>query len=266
MDADRAAVKLPRERQLLGVRLKSLVKGILGWLATLVGVLVLILMLGEGSGRVGLMARPVIAVAADILVLVGVVVAIAYVLVRRHNKARQDVSEPSAVLATTRLTQSWLGGALGRIDEWHDFRFDRGNIVLSDATRITAATMAEYDGWRKIAFLWFARPAQADGFLASTQFTGLPTSAQDAVVLLDLRRELALRGLDAFRATSSGFYCHDMDRIAQAALRTGNTDLFDLLKLVQTVPPGQSVNSMTTTVLDELDKQETWEGLFAPKE
>jgi hypothetical protein len=104
---------------------------------------------------------------------------------------------------------------------------------------------------------------QPDEFLTSTQFAGLPTSAQDAVVLLDLRRESLLRGLDAFTSTSSGFYCHDMDRITQAALRTGNTDLCDLLRFIRTAAPGQSVNNMTTTVLNELDKQETWEGLLA---
>jgi hypothetical protein len=253
-------VKLPQERQTLGSRLKSLIKSVLGWLAMLVAVLVLILILGDGPGWLRSGA------AANGLIPVGVVLAIAYVVVRRYNKRHEDVSQPSPVLAATRLAQSWLGRELEKVDEQHNFEFDPGSVVLSDRTRITAATVAEYDGLEKIGFLWFARPAQPDEFLTSTQFAGLPASAQDAAVLLDLRRELLLRGLDAFTSTSSGFYCHDMDRIIQAALRTGNTDLFDLLRFIRTVAPGQSVNNMTTTVLNELDKQETWERLLASNE
>jgi hypothetical protein len=183
--------------------------------------------------------------------------------VRRYNKTHENVSEPSSILAATRLAQSWLGTELERVDERNDFEFDPGSVVLSDATRITAATVAGYDGPEKIEFLWFARPSQSDDFLTSTQFAGLPTSVQDAVVLLDLRRELLLRGLDAFMSASSGFYCHDMDRIIRAALHTGNSDLFDLLKSVRTIAPGRAVNSMTSTVLYELDKLETWERLLS---
>jgi hypothetical protein len=259
-------VKLPPERQPLGTRLKSLAQSVLTGLATLVGVLALILILGQDSGWVGSIARPIIAAAAGGLVVAGVVVAVAYVVVRRHNKTHEDVSQPSPVLAATRLAQSWLGRALEKVDQRHDFGFDPGSVVWSDATRITAATVAEYDGLEKIGFLWFVRPAQPDDFLTSTQFAGLPRSAQDAVVLLDLRRESLLRGLDTFLSTASGFYCHDLDRIIQAALRTGNSDLFDLLRFVRTVAPSQSVNNMTATVLEELDKRETWAGLLAPNE
>jgi hypothetical protein len=257
VDADRAAVKLPKERQPLGARLKSLFTNILGWLATLVGVLVLILILGNGSGWAGSSA------VVNGLVPVGVVLAVAYVVLRRYNKRRENVSEPPPVLAATRLAQSWLGRELEKIDEQNDFNFDPGSVVLSDATRITAATVAEYDGLEKIEFLWLARPSQPDDFLTSTQFAGLPASTQDAVVLLDLRRELRLRGLDAFMSASSGFYCHDMDRITKAALHTGNAGLSELLGSVRTVAPGRSVNDMTSTVLGELDKQETWEGLLS---
>jgi hypothetical protein len=251
-------VKPPKERQPLGARLKSLFMNILGWSANLIGVLVLILILGKSFGWEK--SNSVVTG----LVPVGVVLAVAYVVLRFYNKRHENVSEAPPVLAATRLAQSWLGRELEKIDEQNDFNFDPGNVLLSDATRITAATVAGYDGPEKIEFLWLARPSQPDDFLTSPQFAGLPASVQDAVVLLDLRRELRLRGLDAFMSASSGFYCHDMDRIAEAALHTGNTDLSALLESVRTAAPGQSVNDMTATVLDELDKQETWEGLLSP--
>ncbi|MDR1015552.1 MAG: hypothetical protein LBL86_11350, partial [Coriobacteriales bacterium] len=256
MDADPAAVRPPKERQPLGTRLKSLITSILGWLLAFIGVSVLILSVGEDSGWGGSTVLRAVS-----LIPGAVLVAVAYVVVRSYNKRHEDVSQPSLVLSTTRLAQSWLARELEKIDAQHDHRFDPGNVVLSDRMRITAAAVAEYDGLEKIEFLWFARPAQPDDFLASAQFAGLPASVQDIIVLLDLRRELLLRGLDAFMSTSSGFYCHDMERITQAAQRTGNTDLSELLGSVRTVTSGQSVNDMTTTVLDELDKQETWEGL-----
>jgi hypothetical protein len=266
VDADHAEVKLPKERQPLGARLKSRVASVLGWLATIVGVLALILILGQRSGWMGSIARPIIMVTADSLVVAGVVLAAAYVAVRSYNKRHENVSRPSPVLAMARFAQSRLGRELGKIDLRNDFTFDQKSVVLSDLTHITAATAAEYDGLEKIEFLWLARPAQSGDFLTSPQFAGLPASVQDAVVLLDLRRELLLRGLDAFMSTSSGFYCHDMDRITGAALHTGNADLIDLLRFVKAAAPGQSVNDMTKTLLDELDKRESWEGLLAAGE
>jgi hypothetical protein len=265
-------VKLSKERPPLGARLESVAKGAFGWLATLAGVLALIWLLGKDSGWAGSLGRPVVAVAVDGLVVLGVVAAVAYVVVRHVNKRHENVSEPSPLIAASRRAQSRLGAMLGevgeRVDEQHGlpFKFDQGNMVLSDATRITAATLAGYDGLEKIRFLWSARPAQGADFLESTQFAGLPAPAQDAVVLLDLRRELLLRGLDAFRSASSGFYCHDLDRIALAAQRTGNAALFDLLESVRTAAPGQSVGHLGAAVLDELDKPETWEGMRAPGE
>jgi hypothetical protein len=250
--------------------LKSLAKGALGWVATLAGVLAIIWILGKDSGWLGSLSRPVVAVAVDSLVIVGVVAAVAYVAVRRANKKHENASEPSPFVAATRRAQSRLGAVLGevgeRVGEQHGgpFKFDRGSMVLKDATLITAATLAGHHGLEKIGFLWAARPAQDGGFLASPQFAGLPAWAQDAVVLLDLRRELLLRGLDAFRSAGSGFYCHDLDRITQAARRTGNAALFELLVLAREAAPGESMGHLEAALLDQLDKQETWQGLLAP--
>ena len=128
--------------------------------------------------------------------------------------------------------------------------------------RLTATTLDELtDPWDAIGFIWFVRPSQLDDFPRSPQFRGLPDWAQDAVVLLDLRRELQLRGAASALSDAPGFYRHTPDRVRQAVARTGSPGLAEAWRTAEE-SIGNGAPEVTRGLLGWLDDPETWRGLL----
>ena len=57
---------------------------------------------------------------------------------------------------------------------------------------------------------------------------------------------------------SYGFYSHDLNETIDAALRTGNTDLFDQLRFLRKALETENPPDMTGTLLYFIDDERTW--------
>ena len=251
-------MKNPEQPQ-LGDRLTRALKSAMGWIGTFLVLAAVLVLLGKGSGFLGQVSQAVIALCVGGIILVFIIVSVAYFLVRRHNRPYENVSDPSPSLARTRSAEQTLSQVLNWMDEHHDLRLDRGNMVLKDRTRLSAAELAQFsDPMDQLAFIWYIRPSQPDDFLRSPQYLDLPVRIKDAVILLDFRRELMLHGQDAYLVPSYGFYSHDLAETIDAALRTGNTDLFDQLRFLRKALETETPPDMTGTLLYLIDDERTW--------
>lgn len=243
---------------------KNAVRGAGGWLLTAGCVAAIVLLVGGDHSFSGA-ATVTVAVVAGIALLVPAVVASAYMLVRRRNRAAEitgGLTSPKA-----RALQTSLASMLDRVNTSTDDAFGLSRVVLADRLELTATNVAELDDrWDALSFIWFARPSQPADYLQSPQFDGLPLWAQDAVVLLDLRRELQLRGLTPALSDTPGFYSHTHARIAQAARRTGSTDLMDALndRHRAAFDPGRSQEreAVAGRMLELLDEPHLWAKLL----
>jgi hypothetical protein len=224
-----------------------------GWLLTALGVVVIIVATTADyrfSGSAGV----VIAVAAAVSTLVPVLVGTAYLAVRRRNRATEAVSDGTSVSPRARVVQTSLASVLDRVNESTDDALGLRRVVLGDRLELTATTLREIDDrWEALSFIWFVRPSQPADFPQSAQFRNLPGWAQDAVVLLDLRRELQLRGIESALSDESGFYRHGFARIGEAASHTGSAELVDAL-----------LDAHRQLRLELLDDVRVWSGLLEP--
>jgi hypothetical protein len=126
--------------------------------------------------------------------------------------------------------QTSLASVLDRVNESTNDAFGLRRVVLGDRLELTATALREIDDrWDALSFIWFVRPSQPADFPRSQHMRNLPPWAQDAVVLLDLRRELQLRGVDSALSDEPGFYRHGFPRVCEAARRTGSRELVDVL-------------------------------------
>lgn len=225
-----------------------------GWLLTVVGVVVIIVATTADyrfSGSVGV----VIAVAAAVSILVPVLVGAAYLAVRRRNRTTEAV-EGATVSPRARAVQTSLASVLDRVNDSTDDALGLRRVVLGDRLELTATSLREIgDRWEALSFIWFVRPSQLDDFPRSQHMRNLPSWAQDVVVLLDLRRELQLRGTESALSDEPGFYRHGFARVCQVARRTGSRELVDAL-LAARRDVGQHQR-----LLELLDDVGVWAGL-----
>jgi hypothetical protein len=224
-----------------------------GWLLTVVGVVVIIVVT-TGDQRFSRSAGVVVAVVVGLSALAPVAVGIAYMAVRRRNRAKEAAADGAPVSPRARAMQTSIAFVLDRVNESTDDALGLSRVVLGDRLELTATTLRDIDDrWEALSFMWFVRPSQPADFPHSAQFRNLPEWAQDAVVLLDLRRELQLRGIESALSDETGFYRHGFARIGEAALRTGSTVLVDAL-----------LDAEPQLLLELLDDVRVWSGLLEP--
>jgi len=247
--------------------IRSAARGAGGWLLTLVGV-VAIIVLVSGDHRFSGAAKVAVAIVAGIALLVPSAVGAAYMLVRRRNRAAEATAGRRPVPPKARALQTSLASMLDRVNESTDDALGLRRVVLADRLELTATALDELDDpWEALSFIWFVRPSQPADFPQSPRFEGLPLWAQDAVVLLDLRRELQLRGLDTALGSAPGFYHHTYGRIAEAAARTRSAELFDAVRAGQRAASDPARpderGALAQQLLDLLDDPGTWAHLLA---
>jgi len=228
-------------------RLGTMLWSAAGWMLTAIGVVAILVLAGDAS--VGGATRTVIAVAAVLAVATPAAVGVAYRLVRARNRRMESRAGSSPLSDRAVRAQSLLGSAALRLGA--DRTVDVGPTVLSDHVRISESTVRGVDPTEILGFLWVTRPSQPEDFPRSPEFAGLPEAIQDVIVLLDLRREVELRGAAAARAATSGFYHHDAERTAAAVRRSGNPRL--RAEFFARTP-------RTETLLAALDDPTTWDG------
>ena len=225
-----------------------------GWLLTIVGVVVIIVATTADyrfSGSAGV----VIAVAAAVSTLVPVLAGAAYMTIRRRNRSA-EAAEGVMVSPRARAVQTSLASVLDRVNDSTDDALGLRRVVLGDRLELTATALLEVgDRWDALSFIWFVRPSQAGDFPWSQHMHNLPVWAQDAVVLLDLRRELQLRGTESALSDEPGFYRHGFARVCAAARRAGSGELVDVL-LAARRDVGQRQR-----LLELLDDVRVWGGL-----
>lgn len=221
-----------------------------GAAATILGIGAILVLVADdslgGAARVALIVFVVLCVAAP------AAVGVASVWLRARNR-RQESDAGAAPLSDRAVhAQQLLSRAAVRLAP--DGRAEtQARAVLGDEVRIAESTVRGVPPDELVGFLWVARPAQPDGFPASAEFAGLPEPVQDMIVLLDLRREVQLRGADAALGATSGVYHHDRDRTLSAVRRTGNATL---LEEIETPHP------TTDALLGALNHPATWERLL----
>ena len=238
-----------------------------GWLLT-AGCVVAIILLVSGDHRFSGVAKVTVAIVAGIALLVPAAVGAAYMLVRRRNRSAEAQAGQPPVSPRARALQTSLASMLDRVNDSTDDALGLRRVVLADRLELTATTLGEIDDpWDALSFIWFVRPSQPADFPRSPQLEGLPPWAQDAVVLLDLRRELQLRGLAPALTDVPGFYHHAYGRIFDAAARTRSAKLVDALRAAQraTIDPARRADHdvHARQLLDLLDDRETWAQLLA---
>ncbi|KRC64871.1 hypothetical protein ASE12_08915 [Aeromicrobium sp. Root236] len=237
-----------------------------GWLLTAVGV-VAIIVLVSGDHRFSGAAQVTVAIVAGIALLVPAAVGAAYMLVRRRNRSAEATAGQRPVSAKSRALQTSLASMLDRVNESTDDALGLRRVVLADRLELTSANLGELDDpWEALSYIWFVRPSQPADFPQSPRFAGLPLWAQDAVVLLDLRRELQLRGLAPALSDAQGFYHHAYGRIAQAAARTRSAELLDVVREGQraAIDPARGAEHEVHArqLLALLDDRATWAELL----
>ncbi|QOC26747.1 hypothetical protein IC744_10655 [Microbacterium hominis] len=222
----------------------------IGYVLTLLGVIALVVAAAApsfgGALRAGI-------VAATILAAFGpVAVAVAYLLVRARNR-RLESHIGASPLSERALTTQTVLGSLSRIWPAGAHGADLESAVLGDEFRIAESTVRALAPDVLLAFLWVARPAQPSDFATSPEFAGLPVPVQDAIILLDLRRDVELRGVDVALTAGSGFYHHDRAKTMAAVRRTANAALAREL---------ESPQPRAEALLAALDEPSTWERLL----
>lgn len=245
----------------LGRRLRRVALDVVGWVLTVVGVVAIIVVVGRGDADGSTTLATLVAVAIALAALVPVAVGVAYVLVRRRNRGLED-SDARAVSARANAAQALLASAVDRMDDSTADALGLRRMVLTDRVRLTPHALADLDDrWEALAFIWYVRPSQPDDFPTSPQLAALPSWAQDAVVLLDLRREVALHGASAALARPSGFYHHPFDRVREAADRTGSHELVGALLEAAT----EGTAEQCSRLAELLDDEDVWVGLLGPR-
>lgn len=226
-----------------------------GWLLTIVGVVVIIVAT-TADYRFSGSAAVVIAVAAAVSTLVPVLVGAAYMIIRRRNRSA-EAAEGVTVSPRARAVQTSLASVLDRVNDSTDDGLGLRRVVLADRLELTATALREIDDrWDALSFIWFVRPSQADDFARSPLMRTLPAWAQDAVVLLDLRRELQLRGTESALSDEPGFYRHGFARVCEAATHTGSSELVDA------VLAARRDAGRRQRLLEVLDDVGVWAGLL----
>ena len=251
------------------MNLRRYALGACGWLLTVVGVIAIIVVM-TGDHRLSQTGGVVVAVAVGLSALAPVAVGISYLAIRRRNRAREAAADGVPVSPRARALQTSIASVLDRVNESTDDVLGLDRVVLGDRLELTATALREIDDrWEALSFMWFVRPSQPADFPQSTRFRSLPGWAQDAVVLLDLRRELQLRGAASALADGPGFYRHSFGRIGEAASRTGSSELVDTLLTARADSPGgeagagDSDEPVRQRLLALLDDRATWTQLLA---
>jgi hypothetical protein len=248
------------------VNLRRAALGAAGWVLTAGGVVAIIVVV-SGDHRFSRAAEMIVAVAAGLALLVPVVVGAAYMAVRRRNRATEATAGQRPVSPRARALQTSLASMLDRVNESTDDALGLRRVVLADRLELTATTLGEIDDpWEVLPFIWFVRPSQPAHFPRSQQFEGLPVWAQDAVVLLDLRRDIQLRGIAPALADDPGFYHHASVRIVEAATRTRSAELVDALRAAQKAASdparAHEREGQGRRLLELLDDRRVWARLF----
>ncbi|MFB9312230.1 hypothetical protein [Nocardioides plantarum] len=235
--------------------LRRSAQGAGGWLLTAAGVIAIVVVT-TGDHRFSQVGGVVVAVAAGLSVLAPFAVGAAYLAIRRRNRTKESAADGVPVSPRARALQTSLASMLDRVDETDDV-LGLHRVVRGDRLELTATALREIDDpWEALSFIWFVRPSQPADFPQSARFHGLPGWAQDAVVLLDLRRELQLRGAASALADGPGFYRHGFTRIGEAASRTGSRELVDTLLDARHASakgddPGDPVRQRLLALLDD---------------
>lgn len=249
----------PEARPPLGRRVRTAVLGVLGWVLTALGVIAIVVLIGGDAGWQPRAGRVLVAVAVGLGALLPVALGVAYVVVRQGNRATEATGGQRTVSSRARTAEVTLASILDRVDTPST---ELRRLVLTDRVRLTATTLGELTNpWDAIGFIWFVRPSQPDDFPRSPEFRGLPSWTQDAVVLLDLRRELQLRGAVSALSDTPGFYRHTPDRVSQAVARTGSRGLSEAWRSAEE-SIGNGAPDVTRRLLGWLDDPETWRTLL----
>lgn len=240
-----SAARPPRPR-----RLRSWILAILAGSFTLAGVVALILLFTDSA--VGGAVRVLIGVGAILATFGPAAVAAAYRWVRARNRRLESRPSTGPISDRAVRAQALLGAASQRL---HVSRRpeDHARAVWSDQFRIAESTVRGLSPGDLLEFLWVARPSQPDDFATTPEFGGLPRPVQDAIVLLDLRREVQLRGAEIALGAASGFYHHDRHRTLAAAQRAGNAELIAEL---------QAPRPRSDALIAALDEHRTWDVLL----
>ncbi|MDO9398457.1 MAG: hypothetical protein Q7T71_18080 [Herbiconiux sp.] len=244
------------------MKLRRVALGACGWLLTGAGVIAIVVVT-TGDHRFSTTGGVVVAVAAGLSALAPVSVGIAYLAIRRRNRTRE--ADGRTVPTRDRALQTSIASKLDRVSESGDDALGLRSIVLGDRLELTATALREIDDrWAALSFMWFVRPSQPADFPRSARFRGLPGWAQDAVVLLDLRRELGLRGAASALADGPGFYRHGVGRTAEAARHTGSSELVDALLAARraSADGGDSGEPARQRLRAVLDDPATWAKLL----
>ena len=236
-----------------------------GWLLTAVGVVV-ILVATTGDHRFSRSAGILVALAVGLSALAPVLVGVACMIVRRRHRAIEEAaSDGTSVSPRARAVQTSLASVLDRVAESTDGVLGMSRVVLGDRLELTATTLRDIDDrWDALRFIWFVRPSQPADYPRSQRLRNLPGWAQDAVVLLDLRRELQLRGVGSALSDEPGFYRHGFARACEAATRTGSAELVDVL--LEARRGGSDDALHRHRLLEVLDHVDVWDGLLEPRD
>lgn len=227
---------------------------------TALAVVAIVVVIGGDRGWPSTTGRVLVPVAVGLGALLPVALGVAYVVVRRRNRATEAAGGQRTVSSRARTAETTLAALLDRVD--HEASGDLSGLqrlVLTDRVRLTATTIRELgDPWDAIAFIWFVRPSQPDDFPQSPQFRGLPGWTQDAVVLLDLRRELQLRGVASAVSGAPGLYRHPPARVSEAVARTRSPGLAAAWRTALE----SADRDATRRLLERLEDPEPWRGLL----
>jgi len=208
------------------------------------------------------LAGPAFVCAVAIAAIAPIAVTGAYLLLRTRARRREASGEQAG--SRTRAAQASLAGILDRMDDDTPRAESMRRLVLQDRIVLSSSVFSPTDAADdRFAFIWFVRPSQTSDYPLSPQFRSLSRCDQDAVVLLDLRRSLMLRGASETLAAESGFYHHDLGRIQEAAARTLNPELVDRLASARFSAPDDRAFDLTADLLRLVDDSRTWARLLA---
>lgn len=189
--------------------------------------------------RVGEAGGPTIALAVGVMVTVELACfgAVFALMAVRRKVTRMDATPAPGEAPPTGLMRR-ISQLADHLNELTDDAFGTRRELIRDAAALTTANLnAIPSRIEALDFLRLCRPSQAADFPLSAAFDALPEWARDAIVLMDLQRDLELRGERALRAPD-GFYHHPPARRLEVARRTGNAELVACLQAAEAGQPG----------------------------
>lgn len=244
--------------------LTKVVKGFFGWIAAILCVALVILVVGNRGQDMSELGSILDAIKPAVIVVISTAFPLALILPVVRSVSRQRKEQiPGAYPSGNNSSRKPIDDKLTAILKIAGYSGDPRKQIARDDRRQTRISKKSLDKWGSDAIVNMIayRSLQASNFVYSTDFDKLPLWGKDAIRLIDLRREISLKGLQPYLLTPSGYYLHDIAGCIETAQRNGLDKLAQTLTFADhavRINDPREVSDCQSTLRVLLNDNDTW--------